>query len=93
MRARSHVTRQSLVQAATGLWRANGMSADHVATVAQSLVSEGARRWAMGAFGDRSFAEVVGRDIAALITGYSSAQFVRCESAKADAGRAEDPDT
>jgi hypothetical protein len=45
----------------------------HLATVAQSMVSEGARRWAAGAYGDRSFAEVVGRDIAALVAGYSAA--------------------
>jgi AcrR family transcriptional regulator len=45
----------------------------HVADVAQSLVSEGARHWAAGNYGDRSFAEVVGRDIVALIDGYSSA--------------------
>lgn len=44
----------------------------HVAKVAQSLVSEGARQWAMGTYGGRSFAEVVGRDITALIAGYSS---------------------
>lgn len=43
----------------------------HLATVAQSMVSEGARRWASGAYGDRSFAEVVGRDIQALIVGYA----------------------
>jgi AcrR family transcriptional regulator len=43
----------------------------HLANVAQSLVSEGARHWASGAYGDRSFAEVVGRDIAALVAGYS----------------------
>lgn len=42
----------------------------HLAAVAQSLVSEGARRWAAGAFGERSFAVVVGRDIVALVTGY-----------------------
>jgi AcrR family transcriptional regulator len=42
----------------------------HLAAVAQSLVSEGARRWAAGAFGERSFAAVVGRDIVALVTGY-----------------------
>jgi AcrR family transcriptional regulator len=41
----------------------------HVAVVAQSLISEGARHWAMGRYGDRSFAEVVGRDIGALIRG------------------------
>jgi AcrR family transcriptional regulator len=45
----------------------------HVANVAQSLVSEGARHWAAGAYGDRSFAEVVGRDITALVVGYSAA--------------------
>ena len=42
----------------------------HVATVAQSLVSEGARHWAAGHYGDSSFAEVVGRDIAALVEGH-----------------------
>jgi len=42
----------------------------HLATVAQSLVSEGARHWAAGAYGKRSFADVVGRDIVALVTGY-----------------------
>lgn len=42
----------------------------HLAMVAQSLVSEGARRWAAGDYGERSFAEVVGRDIAALVAGY-----------------------
>jgi AcrR family transcriptional regulator len=44
----------------------------HVANVAQSLVGEGARQWAAGRYGDRSFAEVVGRDIAALVDGYSA---------------------
>ena len=48
-----------------------GFDVAHVASVAQSLVSEGARHWAAGAYGDRSFAEVVGRDIAALVAGYS----------------------
>ena len=43
----------------------------HAAEVAQSLVSEGARHWAAGAYGDRSFAEVVGRDITALVNGYT----------------------
>ena len=43
----------------------------HVATVAQSLVSEGARQWAAGAYGKRSFAAVVGRDIAALVEGHA----------------------
>ena len=44
---------------------------DHVANVAQSLVGEGARHWAAGRYGKRSFADVVGRDIAALVDGYS----------------------
>jgi AcrR family transcriptional regulator len=43
----------------------------HLAEVAQSLVTEGARHWAYGAYGDRSFAEVVGRDITALLAGFS----------------------
>jgi AcrR family transcriptional regulator len=45
---------------------------DHVANVAQSLVGEGARHWAAGRYGKRSFADVVGRDITALVDGYSS---------------------
>jgi AcrR family transcriptional regulator len=48
-----------------------GFDVAHVANVAQSLVSEGARHWAAGAYGKRSFAEVVGRDIAALVEGHS----------------------
>jgi AcrR family transcriptional regulator len=47
------------------------LDVEHVANVAQSLVSEGARHWASGAYGNRSFAEVVGRDITALVAGYS----------------------
>jgi AcrR family transcriptional regulator len=46
---------------------------DHIANVAQSLVGEGARHWAAGTYGDQSFADVVGRDIAALVAGYSGA--------------------
>ena len=42
----------------------------HLAYLSQTLVSEGARHWAAGAFGDRSFAAVVGRDIFTLIAGY-----------------------
>jgi AcrR family transcriptional regulator len=49
------------------------LDVDHLASVAQSLVSEGARHWAAGAYGDRSFAEVIGCDIAALVEGYSAA--------------------
>jgi AcrR family transcriptional regulator len=44
----------------------------HVANVAQSLVSEGARNWAAGKYGGKSFAEVVARDITALVDGYSA---------------------
>jgi len=45
----------------------------HVANVAQSLVSEGARHWAAGKYGGRTFAEVVGSDITALLDGYAAA--------------------
>ena len=41
----------------------------HLSRLAGMHVSEGVRHWAAGAFGDRSFAEVVTEDIAALITG------------------------
>jgi len=41
----------------------------HLAYLAHTLVSEGARHWAAGAFGDRSFAEVVAADSAKLIAG------------------------
>ncbi|WP_193046996.1 TetR/AcrR family transcriptional regulator [Mycolicibacterium baixiangningiae] len=43
----------------------------HLAYLAHTLVSEGARHWAAGAFGDRSFAEVVGADIETLLAGVS----------------------
>lgn len=43
----------------------------HLSRVAQMHVSEGVRHWAGGSFGDRSFTEVVTRDIAALIAGYN----------------------
>jgi len=43
----------------------------HLDYVAGTLVSEGARHWAAGSFGDRSFADVVGGDIAAVIAGYT----------------------
>lgn len=46
---------------------------DHVAHVAQTLVGEGARHWAAGKYGQKSFTEVVGRDIAALIRGFNHA--------------------
>ena len=44
----------------------------HLAYLAQTMVSEGARHWAAGAFGTRSFAEVVTADITTLIEGYRS---------------------
>src|ERR1700757_1103631 len=44
----------------------------HLAHLAGTLVSEGARHWAAGTFGDRSFTDVVGADIAALIAGYGN---------------------
>jgi len=43
----------------------------HLSRLAQMHVSEGVRHWACGSYGDRSFAEVVTRDIAALIAGYN----------------------
>lgn len=43
----------------------------HLAYLAQTLVSEGARHWAAGAFGRRSFADVVTADIATLVDGYA----------------------
>lgn len=43
----------------------------HLAYLAQTMVSEGARHWAAGAFGDRSFTEVVTTDICTLINGYA----------------------
>ncbi|MBV5244922.1 TetR/AcrR family transcriptional regulator [Mycolicibacterium sp. PAM1] len=42
----------------------------HLAYLAQTMVSEGARHWAAGAFSDRSFAEVVTGDICTLVNGY-----------------------
>lgn len=44
----------------------------HLAYLAGTLVSEGARHWAAGSFGNRSFAQVVGDDIAAVIAGYTT---------------------
>jgi AcrR family transcriptional regulator len=43
----------------------------HLSRLAQMHVSEGVRHWAEGSFGERSFAEVVTPDIAALIAGYN----------------------
>jgi AcrR family transcriptional regulator len=50
---------------------AEGVDVVHLAYLAQTLVSEGARHWAAGAFGDRSFADVVTADIATLVNGYA----------------------
>ena len=50
---------------------AAGVDVRHLAYLAGTLVSEGARHWAAGAFGDRSFTDVVGADIAAVVAGYS----------------------
>ncbi len=47
-----------------------GVDVPHLVYLAGTLVSEGARHWAAGSFGDRSFTEVVGDDIAAVIAGY-----------------------
>jgi AcrR family transcriptional regulator len=48
-----------------------GVDVAHLAYLASTLVSEGARHWAAGAFGDRSFADVVTADICTLINGYT----------------------
>jgi AcrR family transcriptional regulator len=44
----------------------------HLAYLSQTMVSEGARHWAAGTFGDRSLADVVTADITTLISGYAS---------------------
>ena len=46
----------------------------HLAYLAHTFVSEGARHWAAGAFGDRTFADVVTADIVTLINGYAHRQ-------------------
>jgi AcrR family transcriptional regulator len=56
--------------------QADGKLADHIdvphlSRLAQMHVSEGVRHWALGTFGKRSFAEVVARDIAALVAGFN----------------------
>lgn len=57
---------------ADGMLGARTSPADiaHLAYLARTMVSEGARHWAAGVFGERSFAEVVTDDITALIDGY-----------------------
>jgi AcrR family transcriptional regulator len=57
--------------------RADGKVGDHadvahLAYLASTLVSEGARHWAAGSFGDRSFSDVVTDDILTLIAGYDA---------------------
>jgi hypothetical protein len=54
---------------------AAGIDVAHLAYVAQTLVSEGVRHWAAGTFGDRSFADVVTADIAAVVDGYAHRTF------------------
>ena len=49
-----------------------GTDTGHLAYLAMMLVSEGARHWAAGSFGRRSFVDVVGTDIATLIAGTTS---------------------
>ena len=44
----------------------------HLSHLAGMHVSEGVRHWAAGSYGDRSFAEVVTHDIAALIAGFNT---------------------
>jgi AcrR family transcriptional regulator len=48
------------------------IDAAHLSRLAGMHVSEGVRHWAAGTYGDRSFAEVVTRDIAALIAGFNT---------------------
>jgi AcrR family transcriptional regulator len=54
--------------------KADGKLAEHVdvahlSRLAQMHVSEGVRHWALGGYGTQSFADVVARDIGALIIG------------------------
>lgn len=44
----------------------------HLSYLARTMVSEGARHWAAGTFGDRTFADVVTTDICTLVNGYRS---------------------
>lgn len=46
-----------------------GVDVEHLAYLARTMVSEGARHWAAGTFGDRSFAAVVTADICTLVHG------------------------
>ncbi|MFV2174947.1 TetR/AcrR family transcriptional regulator [Actinomadura sp. LOL_016] len=47
-----------------------GLDVLHVARGVQSLLEAGTRHWAAGEYGDRGFAEVVGRDITAFVAGH-----------------------
>lgn len=49
----------------------------HLAYLAHTLVSEGARHWAAGSFAGRSFADVVATDIAAVIAGHDTVAGIR----------------
>ncbi|WP_218040446.1 TetR/AcrR family transcriptional regulator [Actinomadura sp. WMMB 499] len=48
-----------------------GLDVLHVARGVQALLEAGTRHWAAGEYGDRGFAEVVGRDIAAFVAGHA----------------------
>ncbi|MDL4817289.1 TetR/AcrR family transcriptional regulator [Actinomadura opuntiae] len=47
-----------------------GLDVLHLARVVQTLLETGTRHWAAGEYGEHGFAEVVGHDINAFITGY-----------------------
>jgi AcrR family transcriptional regulator len=49
---------------------------DHLSHLAGMHVSEGVRHWAAGSYGDRSFTDVVTRDIVALVTGFNLTESV-----------------
>jgi hypothetical protein len=51
---------------------ASHIDVSHLSRLAGMHVSEGVRHWASGMFGDRSFADVVTNDIAALIAGFQA---------------------
>ncbi|MCV7012126.1 TetR/AcrR family transcriptional regulator [Mycolicibacterium madagascariense] len=46
-----------------------GVDTAHLAHLASTMVSEGARHWAAGSFGDRAFSDVVTEDVMTLIAG------------------------
>jgi AcrR family transcriptional regulator len=50
---------------------AAGVDVAHLSHLAGMHVSEGVRHWACGSYGDRSFADVVSDDIAALVAGHN----------------------